>query len=289
MAKKVVGFIKLQIPGGNATPAPPVGPALGANGVNIMQFCQQFNAQTQDKAGVITPVEITVYEDKTFSFVLKTPPAAFLIKQALGLESGSGEPHINKVGELTQDQLREIAEIKMPDLNANDIEAAKKDLENVIAELTESMKTEFTEHFRTINENFKRVFTDLFGGGTAEIILDDETDVLGCNIDIKAQPPGKKLQTLSLLSGGERCLTAIGLLFAILELRPSPFVILDEVEAALDDVNISRFTDFVRRHSEKSQFILVTHRKGTMEACDQMYGVTMAERGVSKILSMELK
>ncbi|MBO4449250.1 MAG: chromosome segregation protein SMC [Clostridiales bacterium] len=171
----------------------------------------------------------------------------------------------------------------------DDIEAAKKDLENVIAELTESMKKEFTEHFTTINENFKRVFTDLFGGGTAEIILDDETDVLGCNIDIKAQPPGKKLQTLSLLSGGERCLTAIGLLFAILELRPSPFVILDEVEAALDDVNISRFTDFVRRHSDRSQFILVTHRKGTMEACDQMYGVTMAERGVSKILSMELK
>ena len=171
----------------------------------------------------------------------------------------------------------------------DDIEAAKKDLENVIAELTESMKKEFTEHFTTINENFKKVFTDLFGGGTAEIILDDETDVLGCNIDIKAQPPGKKLQTLSLLSGGERCLTAIGLLFAILELRPSPFVILDEVEAALDDVNISRFTDFVRRHSDRSQFILVTHRKGTMEACDQMYGVTMAERGVSKILSMELK
>ncbi len=171
----------------------------------------------------------------------------------------------------------------------DDIEAAKKDLENVIAELTESMKKEFTEHFVTINENFKKVFTDLFGGGTAEIILDDETDVLGCNIDIKAQPPGKKLQTLSLLSGGERCLTAIGLLFAILELRPSPFVILDEVEAALDDVNISRFTDFVRRHSDRSQFILVTHRKGTMEACDQMYGVTMAERGVSKILSMELK
>ena len=171
----------------------------------------------------------------------------------------------------------------------DDIEAAKKDLENVIADLTENMKKEFTEHFTIINENFKRVFTDLFGGGTAEIILDDENDVLGCNIDIKAQPPGKKLQTLSLLSGGERCLTAIGLLFAILELRPSPFVILDEVEAALDDVNISRFTDFVRRHSDKSQFIMVTHRKGTMEACDQMYGVTMAERGVSKILSMELR
>lgn len=188
------------------------------------------------------------------------------------------------------EEYRELSErLDFMTSQRDDIEAAKKDLENVIADLTESMKSEFTKHFMIINENFKRVFTDLFGGGTAEITLDDETDVLGCNIDIKAQPPGKKLQTLSLLSGGERCLTAIGLLFAILELRPSPFVILDEVEAALDDVNISRFTDFVRRHVDKSQFILVTHRKGTMEACDQMYGVTMAERGVSKILSMELK
>ena len=149
----------------------------------------------------------------------------------------------------------------------------------------------FIDHYyNPFNKNFSQVFTDLFGGGTAEIILgNDSEDVLECAIDIKAQPPGKKLQNLSLLSGGERCLTAIGLLFAIQELKPSPFVILDEVEAALDDVNITRFTDFVRRHSSKSQFILVTHRKGTMEACDQMYGVTMAERGVSKILSMELK
>ena len=172
----------------------------------------------------------------------------------------------------------------------DDIEAAKKDLEQVIEDLLNKMRAEFTEHFDTINSNFSQVFTDLFGGGTAEIVLgNDSEDVLECAIDIKAQPPGKKLQNLSLLSGGERCLTAIGLLFAIQELKPSPFVILDEVEAALDDVNITRFTDFVRRHSVKSQFILVTHRKGTMEACDQMYGVTMAERGVSKILSMELK
>jgi len=172
----------------------------------------------------------------------------------------------------------------------DDIEAAKKDLETVIDELLTKMRSEFTEHFVTINNNFSQVFTDLFGGGTAEIVLgNDSEDVLECAIDIKAQPPGKKLQNLSLLSGGERCLTAIGLLFAIQELKPSPFVILDEVEAALDDVNITRFTDFVRRHSAKSQFILVTHRKGTMEACDQMYGVTMAERGVSKILSMELR
>ena len=122
--KKEAGFIKLQIPGGQANPAPPVGPALGAQGVNIMQFCQQFNAATQDKVGTIIPVEITVYEDKSFTFVLKTPPAAFLIKEKLGIESGSGIPQLRFVGTLTEDQLREIAEVKMPDLNANTIEAA---------------------------------------------------------------------------------------------------------------------------------------------------------------------
>ena len=124
--KKVAGFIKLQIPAGAANPAPPVGPALGAQGVNIMQFCQAFNAQTQEQAGTIIPVEITVYEDKSFSFICKTPPAAQLIKKELGLSSGSGVPQRDKVGQLTDEQLTKIAEIKMPDLNANDIEAAKK-------------------------------------------------------------------------------------------------------------------------------------------------------------------
>jgi len=122
--KKVTGFIKLQIPAGAANPAPPVGPALGAQGVNIMQFCQAFNAETQDKSGTIIPVEITVYEDKSFSFITKTPPAAILIKEKLSLNSGSGIPQLQKVGELTEQQLREIAEVKMPDLNANTIEAA---------------------------------------------------------------------------------------------------------------------------------------------------------------------
>ena len=122
--KKVTGFVKLQIPAGAANPAPPVGPALGAQGVNIMQFCQAFNAQTQDQSGTIIPVEITVYEDKSFTFVCKTPPAAVLIKEKLGIQSGAGIPQLQVVGTLTEDQLREIAEIKMPDLNANDIEAA---------------------------------------------------------------------------------------------------------------------------------------------------------------------
>jgi large subunit ribosomal protein L11 len=127
--KKVVGFIKLQIPGGQANPAPPVGPALGQHQVNIMQFCQAFNAETQDKMGTIIPVEITVYEDRTFTFILKTPPAAVLLKQAAGIESGSAAPNRTKVATVTREQVRQIAETKMPDLNANDIEGAMKIIE----------------------------------------------------------------------------------------------------------------------------------------------------------------
>ncbi len=129
MAKKVAGFIKLQIPGGQANPAPPVGPALGQHQVNIMQFCQAFNAATQDKIGTIIPVEITVYEDRSFDFVLKTPPAAVLLKQAAGVEKGSAAPNRNKVARVTRQQVREIAELKMPDLNANDVEAAMRIIE----------------------------------------------------------------------------------------------------------------------------------------------------------------
>ncbi|WP_066871209.1 50S ribosomal protein L11 [Clostridium mediterraneense] len=126
MAKKVTGMIKLQLPAGKATPAPPVGPALGQHGVNIMGFCKEFNAKTSDKAGLIIPVVITVYQDRSFSFILKTPPAAVLIKKELGIESGSGVPNRTKVGNLTQDQVKKIAEIKMPDLNAASLEAAMK-------------------------------------------------------------------------------------------------------------------------------------------------------------------
>ena len=126
MAKKVTGFLKLQVPAGSANPAPPIGPALGQRGLNIMQFCKDFNAQTQNEGGTIIPVEITVYEDRSFTFITKTPPAAVLIKEAIRIPKGSGEPHVNKVGTISQDQIREIAERKMPDLNANDIDAASK-------------------------------------------------------------------------------------------------------------------------------------------------------------------
>ncbi len=124
MAKKIEGYIKLQIPGGQANPSPPVGPALGQKGVNIMEFCKQFNARTADKQGLIIPVVITVYSDKSFTFVTKTPPAAVLLKKALKIEKGSPEPNKTKVGKITKEQLREIAQMKMPDLNAHDIEHA---------------------------------------------------------------------------------------------------------------------------------------------------------------------
>ena len=138
MAKKILTLIKLQVPGGQANPAPPVGPALGQHGVNIMEFTKAFNAQTADEAGRITPVEITVYEDRSFTFVTKTPPAAVLIKEAAGIDKGSSEPHRDKVARITQDQVREIAETKMPDLNARDIGQAAK----IVAGTARSMGVE---------------------------------------------------------------------------------------------------------------------------------------------------
>lgn len=169
-----------------------------------------------------------------------------------------------------------------------DILQSQKDLTAVIDELTLAMREQFSTNVKTINDNFKATFIELFGGGVGEIALENSDDVLTSDIEIRVCPPGKKMQNMMLLSGGERCLTAIALLFAILKLRPTPFCIMDEVEAALDDSNIFRFTDYIRKYSDQSQFILVTHRKGTMEAADRMYGVTMPEHGVSKILSLRL-
>ena len=141
MAKKVTGFIKLQLPAGAATPAPPVGPALGQHGVNIMQFVKQYNEQTAAQSGTVIPVEITVYQDRSFTFILKTPPAAALLKKAAGLDKGSGVPNKTKVGTITQAQLRDMAQLKMPDLNANDVEGAMK----ILAGTARSMGIEVKE------------------------------------------------------------------------------------------------------------------------------------------------
>ena len=171
----------------------------------------------------------------------------------------------------------------------DDLLKAEDDLKGIIETLQRQMERQFMENFRLMQQYFAETFAKLFGGGHAELRLLDENDVLGCGIEIVAQPPGKKLQLLSLLSGGERALTAIAILFAMLRLKPTPFCFLDEIEAALDDGNISTFADYLREFSTDTQFVVVTHRKGTMERCDSLYGVAMEEKGVSTMLSVELK
>ena len=170
-----------------------------------------------------------------------------------------------------------------------DLEDGMAKLKKVIQDMTVIMKEQFAKQFEVINKNFGEVFKELFGGGKAELILTDSENILECGIDIHVQPPGKKLQNMTLLSGGEKAFTAIALLFAILKINPSPFCVLDEIEAALDDVNVYRYADYLKKFTDHTQFLVITHRKGTMEAADTVYGITMEENGISKLLSMKLK
>lgn len=187
------------------------------------------------------------------------------------------------------DEYRETSE-RYRELSAqrDDLERAKNDLMGIISELTGKMETQFRAQFEQLDAYFRQTFTELFGGGRAELRLEDPKDALNTGIEIVAQPPGKKLQMLSLLSGGERALTAIAILFAMLKLKPTPFCILDEIEAALDDANIDNFAEYLQTYSNKTQFVVVTHRKGTMSRCDALYGVAMEEKGVSKLVSVKL-
>jgi len=170
-----------------------------------------------------------------------------------------------------------------------DLENSSNKLRKVIQDMTGIMKDQFAKQFKIINKNFGEVFRELFGGGRAELKLTDEENILECGIEIEVEPPGKKLQNMSLLSGGEKAFTAIALLFAILKINPAPFCVLDEIEAALDDVNVYRFAEYLRKFSKETQFLVITHRKGTMEAADSVYGITMEENGISKLLSIKLK
>jgi len=168
-----------------------------------------------------------------------------------------------------------------------DVLHAEENLKNIISELSELMENQFREQFKIINKNFGIVFSEIFGGGHGYVKLSDESDVLNSGIEIAAQPPGKNIQNMTLLSGGERALTAIALLFAILKMKPSPFCILDEIEAALDDANVKRYADYLKKFSNDTQFIVITHRKGSMEAADALYGITMQEQGISKLISVK--
>ena len=169
-----------------------------------------------------------------------------------------------------------------------DLESTMAKLRKIISDMTSIMKEQFKEKFELINKNFAEVFKELFGGGNASLTLEDKDNILECGIEITVQPPGKKLQNMMLLSGGEKAFTAIALLFAILKINPAPFCVLDEIEAALDDVNVYRYAEYLKKFSKNTQFLVITHRKGTMEAADTVYGITMEENGISKLLSMKL-
>ena len=200
---------------------------------------------------------------------------------------------IKEIGSVNIDSIEEYKNLKdrydFMSEQRLDLETTMNKLRKIISEMTQIMKEQFKEKFKVINKNFDEVFKELFGGGKAELKLEDEEKILECDIEITAQPPGKKLQSMTLLSGGEKALTAIALLFAILKINPAPFCVLDEIEAALDDVNVYRYAEYLKKFAKDTQFLVITHRKGTMEVADTVYGVTMEENGISKLLSMKLK
>jgi len=197
---------------------------------------------------------------------------------------------ISMLGKVNVGAIEEYKEVKEKfafiDGQKEDLVLSKNELLTVISEMTKKMKEIFAENFSILRQNFHETFMELFKGGSADLIL-TEGDELTAKIDINVQPPGKKLQNISLMSGGEKVLSAIALLFAILKMKPTPFCILDEIEAALDDANVGRYAEFLKKFSDNVQFIIITHRKGTMEASDVLYGVTMEEKGVSKIVSVD--
>ena len=196
---------------------------------------------------------------------------------------------IRALGSVNVSAIEEYKEVKALVTQVTDVEESRNELSRMISKLSAQMREIFTDSFRAINENFGRVFAELFGGGEASLMLEDESDVLSSGIGIRVAPPGKVIKNLEALSGGEQALVAISIYFAILAVNPAPFCILDEIEAALDDANVVRFAQYLRQVSDKTQFIVITHRRGTMEAANVLYGVTMQEDGVSKLLKLDLE
>ena len=228
--------------------------------------------------------ELTRREAEELNIVIEdVPEAKKRLNELKGKIRGLGNVNVAAI-----EEYKEVSErYNFMFVQVNDVEKSKAELTKLINELTGKMGVQFKEQFDKINLSFGQTFAELFGGGKASLVLTDESDVLECDIDIKVQPPGKNVQNISLLSGGEKGLSAIALLFSILKINPCPFCIFDEVEAALDDVNVARYANYVRRMTDNTQFILITHRRGTMEEADMLYGVTMQEKGVSKLLELK--
>ena len=246
--------------------------------------------ERQDKLGsqLWDDYEIT-YED---AVALEYPPVTEENRDEIAAVQSSCRAKLRSIGNYNPGAIEEYARVKMQydDLNTQfvDLTSSYDELINIITRLEEEMRTSFVDAFEAINKNFSITFRELFGGGSAELLLTDPEDVLTSGIEIKAAPPGKIIKNLALLSGGEQSFVAIALLFAILKVNPTPFCILDEIEAALDEVNVFRFADYVRKFDDGTQFILITHRRGTMEVGDRLYGVTMPQRGISQAIELNV-
>ncbi len=246
---------------------------------NILDHSETLIAKLMDE------YDLTISEAEQKRVVLEDPAASR--KRAAELRQ-----KMRALGNVNVDAIEEYAEVKKRhdflQGQVDDLTTSKKDLEKLITELLGQMTTIFTESFKLLNIEFNRIFGELFGGGRAELILTDPEDVLGCNIEIRVAPPGKIIKSILSLSGGEQAFSAIALYFAILKIRPTPFCIMDEIEAALDDVNVAKFASYLRRYCGKTQFVTITHRRGTMEEADVLYGVTMQEKGVSQLLTINV-
>lgn len=256
-----------------------------ANEINLKKVKEEMGLEAKNEELLdkyeLSFDEAETYIDKDIDIEESKPE----IKRLRDIISKLGTVNLSSIEEyeLLAERLTFIKEQK------EDLLTAKLDLEKVILKIDKTMKEKFKEEFYKINKNFEEIFKILFNGGQASLVIEDEDDILNSGIEIKAMPPGKKLQNLSSLSGGERSLIAVSLLFAILKIKPSPFCILDEIDAALDEANIGRYTSYLKDISDKTQFIIITHRKRTMEIANVLYGVTMEEEGISKLISVELK
>ena len=223
---------------------------------------------------------------------LDYPPLTKVTRAGAAAKQVDCRNKLRAIGNVDLDAVNKYKEVKerydRMDRQIKDLEASRSELAKIIDRLEAEMKTAFTESFNKINENFGQTFSELFGGGTAEIVLTEPENVLTSGIEIKAAPPGKIIKSLMQLSGGEQSFVAIALLFAILKVNPPPFCIMDEIEAALDEVNVARLAEYIKRYSDSTQFVMITHRRGTMEAANMLYGVTMPERGISKVLGLDV-
>jgi chromosome segregation protein len=232
--------------------------------------------------------EIT-YED---AVALDYPPVTAENREEIAAIQSSCRSKLRSIGNFNPNAIEEYADVKTryDDLTAqyNDVANSKEETIGIIARIEEEMRSHFINAFNSINKNFAITFKELFGGGSAELSLTEPEDVLTSGIEIKAAPPGKIIKSMSLLSGGEQSFVAIALLFAILKVNPTPFCILDEIEAALDEVNVFRFGEYVKKLCDDTQFILITHRRGTMEIGDRLYGVTMPQRGISQAIELNV-